>query len=663
MLRSSLIMIALLIPCALFAQDPTQAGQDSAAQSMSNYGNIQGLSGNVFKPLQGQVDMTTIDGSQTFNGQVSCSQAAEFLKVDMTRGATGDISGLNVEWDTDLDGTMESTTDLASFTEYGVISGVCTDGLISCPPGTWNNCRAYKVSYSSGIYVLNISPVTDLGGCYCINDFCATANLTSNDIASTAAGAVFNAFQDVNRSFSLSEITRSSGTVSYFGQEPTSCFGSNIGTLTGLFDTSMLIETEAQNEAMLQQADPQSMYSQVNNAYANQIDPQQTYTCTITRAVNQDILDVYDIIEPVSSSSTLAIVNPCGQFCIDVIIGNPADNWLCGSCDLWEGGYDFFIHQPDKISSATLLDVYFDDHMQIWIGDLTNVSTTGYCGSSPECVWAGPHDAFPPETPDGCCEHSTNYHQLPNLDLTGYFQQAGPLQTKVRVGYSGCGEGYAHIRLTVTDWCGWTETVQDNCQVYDADPDCQIKNETIDGIPAIRNFNTTGQSNTPSPVTVCNQNIMRDWWQKERTYMCQVNESFDFTDVKQRLATIHQTTSRDNNTFTYGDYYKNQGVWTNYASGTHTMQSAPATNACIEVCRVKKNASDTHASSTGNTATYNLSTDRFEYLYKNCDNSMCDVGPGETLVDPCSCSTNFNEAFTAMQLLRLAGEDVECAPY
>jgi len=101
---------------------------------------------------------------------------------------------------------------------------------------------------------------------------------------------------------------------------------------------------------------------------------------------------------------------------------------------------------------ATLIDVYYDDHMQIWLGNLNGVSTTGYCGPAPQCIWSGPHDAFPPETPEGCCEHQTSFHDMPNLDVTGHFTNYGAVQTKVKIAYSGCGEGYAHIRLNVTDF-------------------------------------------------------------------------------------------------------------------------------------------------------------------------------------------------------------------
>jgi len=654
----------LITPCALFAQDPGQAGRDAAAQAMGTYGNISGLSENVFKPLQGQVDMSTLDGSKTFSSQITCSQAMEFLQVDMFRGPMNDISALNVHWDSDLDGTMDSSRELTAFTEHGTISGVCNNGIISCEEGTWDNCRGYKVEYSSGSFGLSISPVTNLEGCYCINDFCTNPYLTESAIMDTASSAVLNGFMDTHRSFSVSEIINLTHAVHFYGQEPTSCFSSNVNTLAGFFDNPFAIDTEAQTEAMTQSADSQSMHNLVNNAYANQVEPRETHTCTITRAINQSILDIYDIIEPIGGSGSLAVVNTCGQFCIDIIIGQPYDNWLCGACGLWEGSYDFYMHLPNKISNATLLDVYYDDHMQIWIGDLTTVSTTGYCGPAPECVWYGPHDAFPPETPEGCCEHSTNFHQNPNLDVSSYFQTAGPLQTKVRVGYSGCGEGYAHIRLSVTDWCEWSEAMQDNCQVYEADINCQIKDETVDSVPTIINFSTTGKASLPSPVSVCNQNIMRDWYVRERTYMCDVSQSFDFTDVKQRLATIAQRTSRTDNTFSYGDYSMNpEGQWTSYTSGTLTMQPPPEINSCVQVCRVKVAASDTHASSTGNTSSYNLSNQMNEYSYKNCDNGTCGVKPGETLVDDCSCQTNFNEAFTAMQLLRLAGEDVECAPY
>jgi hypothetical protein len=496
--------------------------------------------------------------------------------------------------------------------------------------------------------------------CYCINQGCSGLSINNTDITDTASDAVFHAFKDSNRSFMLSHVDKTADTARYYGQEPTSCFSSNVDTLAGLYDNPFLIENEAQNEAILQQQDSQSYYSLLSNTYQNQMDPATVNTCTINRAVNESILDIYEIIEPLGGTGS---VTSCGQFCVQIILGNPTNNWLCAGCQIWEFYYDMFVHRPEKISSAIFEDAYYDDHMQIWIGDLTGQTTSGYCSNSPLCIWAGPDNNFPPETP-GACEHSTSWHTYPNQNLTAYFSQAGPLQTKLRVSVSGCGEGYARIRVTVSDWCEMVEAVQDNCQIYETDSDCRLQEETIDGVVTVKNFVHTGSPVYPSAQQACSTNVMRDWWSKERTYVCNADQTFDFTGVKQRLSSIYQGTSRQSNTFTYGDYYMNQqGQWTNYSSGAVTMQQPPNVNSCVEVCRVKSLKSDTDASSTGNTSDYNVSTDRYEYSYKTCDNGTCDVGTGETLVDACSCTTNFNEAFTAMQLLRLAGEDIECAQF
>ncbi len=78
-IRISSLIIMLVIPCYAFGQDPGQAGRDAANQVIGNYGNISGLSDNVFKPLQGQVDMRTPDNSQTFSGHITCNQAAKFI--------------------------------------------------------------------------------------------------------------------------------------------------------------------------------------------------------------------------------------------------------------------------------------------------------------------------------------------------------------------------------------------------------------------------------------------------------------------------------------------------------------------------------------------------------------------------------------------------------
>jgi len=361
------MLLSIIMPAYLPAQqNPGQAAQSSANQITSKYGNIQGLQDNVFKPLQGQSNMYTVDGTINFPAQISCGTAAKFLEVDMVQGNTGDITDLNVRWDSDLDGTMDSVANLAPMTMNGVISGVCNNGFVSCNPGSWMNCRSYTADYDSitGAFLLNQAVITDLTGCYCVNQSCASALLNSTRILNTSADAVLKAYQNANPSFSLSDIQRPGTVVSYYGQEPTSCFPGNVNSIAGLYNNPNSISTQAQNTAFMQLQNPTGAYSVVMNTYQNQTDPVSTQTCAIDRVVNQQNLTVQDIIEPLGGTGS---VSSCGQYCIRIVLGNPTNNWLCAGCTIYEFYYDLYVHKPDKILSATLTQTAYDDHMHIYI--------------------------------------------------------------------------------------------------------------------------------------------------------------------------------------------------------------------------------------------------------------------------------------------------------
>lgn len=123
--------------------------------------------------------------------------------------------------------------------------------------------------------------------------------------------------------------------------------------------------------------------------------------------------------------------------CVDVFIGTVGDNYWCdGGCGYFTEFTEFQFNYPDAIISARLEQALFDDFFRVSIS------------GSP--VYIGPAGVFPADTGPGAprCELRTSWNTAPNVDVTPQIVAAGGrlrLQTETAV--SGCGEGYARVRI------------------------------------------------------------------------------------------------------------------------------------------------------------------------------------------------------------------------
>lgn len=144
-----------------------------------------------------------------------------------------------------------------------------------------------------------------------------------------------------------------------------------------------------------------------------------------------DITHDYDIAF-VQALDGAGLLEPCGEGCADLWVGQIGDNYWGGDCDIFEQDARIDVLSPTAIRSATLERALWDDYMQI---DLNGAM-----------VWTGPDGNFPPET-EGDCELSTSWDTAPGTDLTRHFAVEGEIRFLIRVSVTGGGEGYARIRL------------------------------------------------------------------------------------------------------------------------------------------------------------------------------------------------------------------------
>lgn len=136
-------------------------------------------------------------------------------------------------------------------------------------------------------------------------------------------------------------------------------------------------------------------------------------------------------------------VSSCGDGCLTAWLGqagdNEEDNYLHGTCKIYEIYTRFKVMRPDSITSVVLEYAQWDDYMQVWVGE----------DGSETMVWTGPNGNFPPETA-GKCELDTIWKRSLAIDITNYFKNvaAGSVVTfKTRVSVTGSGQGYSRIRI------------------------------------------------------------------------------------------------------------------------------------------------------------------------------------------------------------------------
>lgn len=182
--------------------------------------------------------------------------------------------------------------------------------------------------------------------------------------------------------------------------------------------------------------------------------------------------------------SGAANMENCGDGCFNVWLGDKKNNHLVGSCKIFEKFINIEMLNVDAIESAVIESAYYDDYIQIWLGD--------------NLLWDGPYTGqgiFPPET-SGRCELSTSWKQT-NLnrdftDIIKSYSDGDIMNFRIRVSVSGAGEGYANFKIKydpdkIIKYDVWSDT---------GTADVQQKRVTIEE----GNFNLKMASDAPQEV-------------------------------------------------------------------------------------------------------------------------------------------------------------------
>jgi hypothetical protein len=299
-------MLALLIAVYASAAEYDEgysAGTSSARSILSEIGGADRINSRIQVPMTSDTgSLTTFQstyadpvdpGPQDFKAQLTETSSDAFLEVLIQPRLAGDIGTLTVRQDTDFDDAMD-----ASYTSPVIASGVCANGIISCSPGTWYNCRFYRwqANPDSSVYLSEVDGIDDLAGCYCVNAGCGGDLVWANAayILKDLGGGIVGTIQKRNPDVVVTKVSTDSESIRYYGQRASDA-GINQGSAQIYFSGAQHPEQYSDpqggalpvtEQVLAQQADPSSPYSQLGRAYDARLNPRQEKSCSISHAVS-----------------------------------------------------------------------------------------------------------------------------------------------------------------------------------------------------------------------------------------------------------------------------------------------------------------------------------------------------------------------------------------
>ncbi|ECN1823299.1 conjugal transfer protein TraN [Salmonella enterica subsp. enterica serovar Enteritidis] len=613
--------------------------------------NASRLNESQIRPVSGENNMKTYDGKTAFDGKAVCKGSSEFMRMLVQPTTNGNLKLLNIMQDTDMNGSLDITTSPG-----WDISVVCSNGFQTCSDA--NNaatCTSWAWVADPKSYQLGRKNVamTDLGGCYCINNSCGN-NLAWNNlgqILNDLGGGASQALSRANPWFTLSQIKVDGVSASFVGGDTASC---SIGDSEGFFGTAdgkKILNYKDNYNAMKTDAESNkntsSAYKSITTGSLNPNEQYDLKSCSVTRNVPLDEVKLNEIIAFDGGEGT---VQQCGTDCLQLVMGKIGNNYWDGYCKYYEVESKFFVKKPDRIKSATLVEVQYDDWMQMWVSD--------------KVVWNGPHGNWTDMGPvPGACQQNTSWKQNPNLDFKQYLNKEGPVTFKLRVEVYDGGEGYARVNLKADLSCKeGKDYISNTCTAYEQDKECQLVEEAVDGVKTFTGGINTGLIPLAQTQVLqgnfCSVPVKRDWFKKNRTYRCNKKTSFNFDNIIERKAYIDKTVTPGD----YKDKMFNNGK-VSYGAGELFWPDMPKVGDCINMCKTRKPKQTPDMAVSGQVDKNNKSgVIKYDNFYYECDaTNKCPAEPGEEVIKACQCLNEFAEASAIMQVIRQAGQDMICS--
>lgn len=619
------------IATAQTVEDRARSAADASRGKTSDSDKLQG---NYLTPgLAGQ-PITTIDGSTSFNPTIACQKTNTLLEMLAQPGATGDLTTLRISRDRDMDGTFDET-----LTVPVPVSGVCANGLMSCDPGTWNGCHAFKWDVGAGgSLVLTEVGLTQLAGCTCINNSCGT-NLAWGNMASLLkdlGGGAIGTLTTADPRLGVAQASIDGPVIRYTGAQTTACTSNPSLPVIGYRDNPAAMGGDAYAAST-----GSSLFQKLVASPAGIGKSAEIRTCTIKRNVTFHEVTADDVIQVTSGGYATYASSPKNR---TFAMGSPAGNSLYGgSCGLFDFRMTLHVDDPARLEEVRLTSFSADDWAQIRIdGTLVGSGPTSWSGMG-----------YPP----GDCERKGSFYAYPNLDLKPWLT-AGDHEIWMRVAVGDLGRAWLTIDATVDTHCEISEAVTDACLGNAVDPACSLKQETIDGVLTVNNGVGTGlhplpQTRTLGPIA-CATKMTRDFWEKDRRYQCTASTAAPNLD---RGAYIidHSTEAL------LADRQQAADGTVKTSTRPFTLPDRGSVPACEAICKTRAPRANSDVAVDGVVGQRQNSPNGWDTFYHACKaDNVCPLGSGEELVSGCGCLDDFPEAVVMMQSVRLGGADLVC---
>ncbi|KKW90157.1 hypothetical protein [Sphingobium chungbukense] len=625
---------ALWVATSAPAQTVEDRARGAADASRGKTSDSDTLQGTYLTPgLAGQ-PITTVDGSKSFNPSIACQKTSTLLELLAQPGSTGDLTTLRISRDRNMDGGFDETLNVPV-----PVSGICANGLVSCEPGSWNGCRAFRWDTNpAGDLALNEVGLTQLAGCYCINNSCGT-NLAWANMASVLkdlGGGVIGTLTTADSRLGVAQAAIDGPVIRYTGAQTTACTSEPNLAVTAYRDNP-----SALGGAAFAASAGNSVFQSLVASPAGIGKAATSRTCTIKRDVTIREVRPDDVIQ-LTSGGYSAFTESADSLIFQV--GAPWDNSLYGGgCGMFDFRMTLHIDDATRLRDVRVASLAFDDWVQIRVDGKVVMSDPG--------GWTG--DGYPP----GGCERNANWYSAPNFDLKPWLTN-GDHEIWLRVAVGDKGEALATIRAIVDTSCDIQESVADSCMGNAGDPSCSLEDELIDGVQTFRNGVGTGLRPLPQTRAIgpgtCRTNMTRDFWQKDRRYQC--TASIAPPSLERSAYIIDHSTET-----LLADRQKKADGTVSTSTRSFALPDRGTVNACEAICKTRAPKANSDVAVDGVVGERQNSPSGWDTFYHACNASnVCPLGPDEELVTGCGCLDDFPEAIVMMQTVRLGGADLIC---
>ena len=625
----------LLLPATLQAQSVEERARTAASSSRAKTGSSDVLLKTYVTPAMSGEAVTTIDGSKTFTPTIACQKSAKLLEVLIQPSASGDIGLVRISHDTDMDGAFDTTSNLPV-----PVSGICANGLLSCDPGTWANCRAFRwdVDTAKDLKLTQVQ-MPELAGCYCVNNSCGSNLVFGNlatvlkDLGGGMVGALTTAFPAIG----VAEARINGPVIDYVGALTTSCTGGDTTEENSYRDNPAAISGDA-----LALSSTNSVFQALQGSAAGSGKAEVTRSCSISRDITIRSWDFDDIL---GVSGAVQSVTSCGTNCRRYRIGGD------GACGANPPFYTatFDVHEPDRLISARIVEMGAED----WVQGRVNGVIVGSAGKRP---W------LTEGLPSGDCRISGSaWYNRTSIDITPRLK-AGTTSVAARVRAGGGGRwGYIDVEVEAQTGCEVSERLIDLCAANAADGNCRLYSESADGVDTV--VNGVGTGLRPLPQTrlfgtgACTFQFARDFFTRERQYRCIVDSAaLPEPDLSRGAYIIDHSTE----TLLADRRTMDDGTVTT-STQPFALPDRGSVPACEMICKTRAPRANADAAPDGVVGTKQNDPAGYDTFYHVCDSAnVCPTGPGEEIVSVCGCLDDFPEAVVMMQTVRLAGQDMVC---